>query len=252
MESSPPVTAVIIDDDPFCRTALQDLVAKYAKEVQIKAVCNNAKEGITAIERWDPDIIFLDILMPPGMTGFDMLGQLPSLKSQVIFTTQHEEYAIKALRFAALDYLLKPIEAIALKQALARALNKIKTNNKKAEQKPGPGVNEFVDWERLPIPNGDGYTMMKISDVVYCEADGSITKLFLIDKRMEAASRNLGDFEKLLQLYGFYRIHRSHLINVKHLKKYIRGEGGQVVMSDNTTLDVSKRAKAGLLKLMGL
>jgi two-component system, LytTR family, response regulator len=250
MATTPPVTAIIVDDEPLSRTTLKDLITRYAKEVQVKALCKSAKEGLAAIERWNPDIIFLDIIMP-GMTGFDMLRQMPAVKGQIIFTTSYEKFAIEAIRFAALDYLLKPIEPAMLQDAVNVAIEKIRSKEKKARPMVAEGNTSRV-LESLPIPTMEGCIMLKISDITYCEADGRITKLFMIDKKMEAATRNLGDFEKLLEPYGFYRIHKSHLINIKQLKKYIKGEGGQVVMADNKTLDVSRRAKAGLLELIGL
>jgi two-component system LytT family response regulator len=242
-------TAIIIDDDPLSRESLKDLLAKHAKNVEVKALCKNAEAGLAAIERWDPDIIFLDIVMP-GMTGFEMLRQLPSLKSQVIFTTSYDKFAIQAIRFAALDYLLKPVEPELLIDAVNLALKKIH----KPDQKPLDVLTESditKTLDSLPIPTMDGFTMVKISDIIYCEADARITKLFLVNKKMEAATRNLGDFETMLAPYGFFRIHKSHLINLKHLKKYIKGEGGQVEMSDGTVLDVSRRAKGGLLESIG-
>jgi two-component system LytT family response regulator len=249
LKTRSPITAIIVDDDPLSRATLKDLLAEHAKDVQVKALCKNARAGLEAIERWNPDIIFLDIIMP-GMTGFEMLMQVPALNSQIIFTTSYDKYAIQAIRFAALDYLLKPVQAELLVDAVNRALKKTRASVEKQEDLLAEG-NMARALESLPVPTMDGFTMLKLSDIIYCEADARITKIFLTDKKMEAATRNLGDFEDLLGPYGFFRIHKSHLINLKHLRKYLKGEGGQVEMSDKTTLDVSRRAKGGLLKALG-
>jgi len=246
------ISALIIDDDRLSRELLHDLLARHFAEIEIKELCKDAKAGIKAVTRWKPDIIFLDIEMP-GMNGFEMLRQLPSLQSEVVFITAHDQYAINAIRFSALDYLLKPVKPAQLIESVNRALNKIR-------EKKFPAQYRFLfnnlenqkdnQLHNLAIPTVEGLLFVKLPHVIRCESEDKYTKIFMIGKKMVLASRTLGEFEELLQTSGFIRIHKSHLINSLHLKKYIRGEGGQVVMSDNSMLPVARRKKEELLQVV--
>jgi two-component system LytT family response regulator len=243
------ISAVIIDDDPFSRDLLKDLIDKYLRHIDIKELCNNGAEGLQAIERWHPDIIFLDVEMP-DMTGFDMLKQIQNIKCQVIFTSSFDYYAIRAIRFAAIDYLLKPIQPEVLQEAVSRAMEKIKGKKGTTEYLP-PAESSHMkhpELSNIAIPTVEGLLFVKTEDIIRCEAYDRYTKLFISGKKVAVASRTLGDFEDLLRHSGFIRIHNAHLVNLKHLKKYIKGEGGQVIMSDDTALDVSRRKKDGLLQ----
>jgi len=188
----------------------------------------------------------------PDMTGFEMLRKLPLLQSQVIFTSSHEHYAIRAIRFSALDYLLKPVDAIALQDAVSRAADKI------SEKSPSPQYAHLLEQtgrrvaslDNLAVPTMEGLLFIKTDSIIYCESGDKYTKIFQTDKKMILASRTLGEFEDLLQPEGFARIHHSLLINIKHLKRYVKGEGGQVIMDDGTALNVSRRKKDDLLKIV--
>jgi two-component system LytT family response regulator len=252
MKSEAGVSAVIIDDDLLCRELLNDLLQKHCPAITVKELCKNAEAGLTAVARWQPEIIFLDIEMP-GMNGFDMLRQLPSLQSEVIFITAHDRYAINAIRFSALDYLLKPVKPAMLVEAVKRAQIKI------AEKKFVPQYRFLLNnmdgprdaqLQNLAIPTVEGLLFVKTAHVIRCESDDRYTKIFVVGKKMLLASRTLAEFEDLLQSSGFIRIHKSHLINSSHLKKYIRGEGGQVIMSDNSNLPVARRKKDELLQIV--
>ena len=246
------ISAIIIDDDLLSRELLSDLLKKHFPQVVIRELCDSAPSGIVAVNRWQPNIIFLDIEMP-GMTGFDMLRQLPSLQSEVIFITAHDQYAINAIRFSALDYLLKPVKAAMLIEAVNRAVEKI--GEKKFPAQFRHLLNNVANpnetqVNNLAIPTIEGLLFVKVAHVIRCESDNKYTKIFIAGKKMILASRTLGEFEDLLQSSGFIRIHKSHLINTAHLKKYIRGEGGQVIMSDGSALDVARRKKDELLQIV--
>ena len=246
------ISTLIIDDDALGREYLKDLLGKHCIDVEVKALCKNGKEGIKAIQKWQPDLIFLDIEMP-GMTGFEMLRQLPSLPCEVIFITAHDRYAINAIRFAALDYLLKPVKPAMLIDAVERAVEKVRVKRFPPQYRSllnnldNPREEQLFN---LAIPTIEGLLFVKLAHVIRCESDDKYTKIFMVGKKMVLASRTLADFEDLLQASGFVRIHKSHLINTRHLKKYIRGEGGQVVMSDGSTIVVSRRKKDELLQVV--
>ena len=250
MKNTGSITAIIVDDDEFCCFQLQDLIKKYALGIEVVAVCSSGTEGLVKINELCPDLVFLDVEMP-GMNGFEMIRKLPAVNFEIIFTTSHEQYAIRAIRFSALDYLVKPIDATALQDAISRMRDKMQEKQPN-EQKPLEllGIPAEKKLNNLAVPTMEGLLFIGLQDIIRCESDDKYTKIFLADKKMVLASRTLGDFEDLLSPHGFFRIHKSYLINLKHLKKYLRGEGGQVIMSDGSTLDVSRRKKEELMELV--
>ena len=237
------LTTLLIDDEPAAREKLELLLTKYcAGQVRIAAMCKDAAEGLAAIEKHHPDLVFLDVEMP-SMTGFDMLKRLPKISFHVIFTTAHDHYAIKAIKFSALDYLLKPIDLEQLQEAVNKAV---------AKSLPGasPQYESFVEnirdggkLENLSIPTSNGMVFVKVSDIIRCESSSNYTIFYMAGKEQIVATRTLKEFEELLDESGFIRIHHSHLINKLHLRQYIKGAGGQVVMSDGKTLEVSRRKR---------
>ncbi len=245
MNQSKSIIAIIVDDDPFCCFQLQDIIGKYALGIEVKAVCNSGEEAIAKIHELGPDLVFLDVEMPE-MNGFEMLRKLPAINFEIIFTTAHQQYAIRAIRFAALDYLVKPIDATNLQEAIDR----LKDKKGKQKQLELVGLPTEIKLSNLAVPTMEGLLFVSLQDIIRCESDDKYTKIFLADKKMIMASRTLGDFEAVLHPHGFFRIHKSYLINLKHLKKYLRGEGGQVIMADGSTLDVSRRKKEELLDLV--
>jgi len=244
------ITAIIIDDDEFCSCQLQDLVGKYCRGIAVQAVCSSGAEGLVKIKELQPQLVFLDVEMP-DMNGFEMIRKLPSVNFEIIFTTSFEHYAIRAIRFSALDYLVKPIDPTALQEAISRMKDKL-AKHVPAEQKQLEivGIPSEKKFNNLAVPTMEGLLFIGLQDIIRCESDDKYTKIFLSDKKMIMASRTLGDFEDLLHPHGFFRIHKSFLINLKHLKKYLRGEGGQVIMTDGSTLDVSRRKKEELMELV--
>ncbi|MEO7313243.1 MAG: LytTR family DNA-binding domain-containing protein [Chitinophagaceae bacterium] len=243
--------AIIIDDEPNSSSALKEKLLQHFKQVLVMKICNNGKEGIDAIESLHPDLVFLDIEMPL-MNGFVMLQQLNNKKFELIFTTAYDHYAIKAIRFSALDYLVKPIEIEELRNAIERAEQKLNHAN------PNPQLELLLEnlaekkhLHRIAIPTSGGLQFIKITDIIYLEASVNYTHIFLADKKKYIVSRTLKDFEDMLPGYEFLRIHNSYIINKNCVEKYIRGEGGQVVLSNNAVLEVSKRKKSDFLKAIG-
>lgn len=250
MDKSKSLTAIIIDDDEFCCFHLQDIIRHKTNNVEVLAVCNNAEDALGKIMTLSPDVVFLDIEMPGGMSGFDLLKKLPAINFEIIFTTAHEYYAIRAIRFSAVDYLVKPIDTTALQEAISRVIEK-RTKRSDASMWQMEVVTEGkMKLGNLAIPTMEGLVFIALQDIIYCEGSDKYTKIFLADRKMIMSSRTLGGFEELLETHGFFRIHKSHIINLRHMKKYLRGEGGQVCMADGTTLDVSRRRKDELLKMV--
>ena len=239
---------LIIDDEPAALEKLQMLVEKYCGDkIEIMAICKSPEEGMEATAKFNPDLVFLDVEMP-SMTGFDMLRKLGKINFDVIFTTAHDHYAIKAIKFSALDYLLKPIDLDQLQEAVTRAIEKRGTAS--ADKRYENFIGNLEPKEKLStlsVPTGDGFLMLKVSDIIWCAAANYYTIFHLQNKAEIIATKTLKDFEELLDDSGFIRIHHSHMINIAHMKRYIKGEGGQVEMSNGETLDVSRRKKEELL-----
>lgn len=236
--------AVIIDDEPNAREKMQLLLDRYCRNVQVMALAADATEGLKMIREHRPDLVFLDIEMPV-LTGFDMLKQISQIDFEIIFTTAHDHYAIKAIKFSALDYLLKPIDLDQLQEAVQKAAQR-RTEKSSASQYQALKENlhkQHAAMEQLAIPAQTGMIFINVSDILYCEADSNYTKIFLNNKQKIVSSRTLKEYEELLEDNGFIRIHHSHLVNKRHVLQYIKGEGGQVIMKDGVSLNVSRRKR---------
>ena len=239
--------AIIIDDEINCSKALSILLQKYCPEIAVVSTCKDGLEGLDAINQSSPDIVFLDIQMP-GMNGFEMLEKLPSFDFHLVFTTSHDEYALKAFRFSAIDYLLKPID----KNELMRAMDKLRKVNRTSSRQ----VEAFLqrvhhplqNINKIALPTMEGLQMIAVNSIISCESDDNYTILCLNDRKKMVVSCTLKDIEELLSDYSFIRVHRSHLVNPNEIEKYVKGEGGYLVMSDGNNIDVSRSRKEELLK----
>jgi two-component system LytT family response regulator len=237
--------SIIIDDEKHCIKTLTNLLETNFPEVKILASCFESTKAYDLIVKHKPDFIFLDIEMP-FLNGFDLLSQFEPLNFDVIFTTAYDSYAIKAIKFSALDYLLKPID----KDELAFAIEKIKSKMgfiSKAQIDMARSLHNKQLPDTIALPTMDGLTFTSVNDIVHCTADGSYTRIFMNDKSEILLSKTLGDVDELLSDYNFFRIHHSSLINLKEVKKYIRGEGGEVVMSNGKSLMVARTRKTDFL-----
>lgn len=243
---------VLIDDEVNNLSALKEKLTKHCPEVLIVAECDNAADGIKSIDGLRPDIVFLDIEMPV-MNGFVMLQQLTYKNFELIFTTAYDHYAIKAIRYSALDYLVKPVEIEDLQDAVKRAAEK------RNHSYPNPQIELLVEQlitkknthSRIAIPTIEGLQFIKTDDIIYLEASANYTNIYCTGERKFLVSRTMKDFEDILPPEIFLRIHNSYIINKSFAEKYIRGEGGQVVLSNGVTLDVAKRKKSEFLKAIG-
>jgi len=246
------LNAIIIDDERSSRNALRQKLLNHCMNVMIISECENGEEGIESIEKKKPDIVFLDVEMP-RMNGFTMLQQLKNKNFEVIFVTAYDHYAIKAIRYSALDYLIKPIEVDDLKNAVNRALEKMNVANPNArlELLLENIVSKKSKFTRIAIPTMQGLQFIKVDEIIYLEASTNYTKFYLCNNIKYTVSKTLKEFEDILSADVFIRIHHSNIINKNYVEKYIRGDGGQVVMSNDAILDISKRKKTEFLRAIG-
>jgi two-component system LytT family response regulator len=243
------IRAIVIDDEKHCRETLLIKLATYCPQVQVVAECATAVLGLKAIEELKPDVVFLDVEMP-HMNGFDLLEQLLIISFEIIFTTGYDQYAIQAFRFSALDYLLKPIDKDELIKAVA-----------KVEGKQTHKLTEQVDilltklsgkkggLQKIALPTLEGFELVALEMILHCESDRNYTNILLKGGRKLLVSRTLKEIEELLEGYPFLRVHHSHLVNLNEIVRYIRGEGGYLVMSDETSVPVSKSKRDALMKV---
>lgn len=243
------IKAILIDDEVHCLETLGILLKEYCPQVNILDQCRSGKKGLEAIEKYKPDLVFLDIEMP-SMNGFEMLEQFSDIPFSVIFTTSYDQYAIKAIRFSALDYLLKPIDP----KELILAVQKVQS------QKTLPSAEQFemlwkqvhqkgAGFHKIAIPTSEGFELIPSDQIVHCAADDNYTHLYLKNKSKITACRTLKEMEEQLQDFTFFiRVHHSYLVNLNEVTKYIRGEGGYLIMTDGSSVNVSRSRKETLLK----
>ena len=243
------IKAIVIDDEMHCLETLSLLLNEYCPEVQLLEQCPSAKKGLEAIEKYKPDLVFLDIEMP-SMNGFELLDQLSTISFAIIFTTGYDQYAIKAIRFSALDYLLKPIDP----KELIIAVKKVQ------EQRHLPMAEQFQmllkqvngkgnGFNKIAVPTSEGFELIHADQVIYCDANDNYTHFLLKNKSKIIACRTLREIEEQLTDFPFFvRVHNSYLVNLNEVSKYVRGDGGHLIMSDGTMVNVSRSRKEALLK----
>lgn len=246
------LTAIIIDDETSSRNALRQKLKNHCPGVKIIAECENGEEGIKNIEEKKPDIVFLDVEMP-RMNGFTMLQQLQNKNFELIFITAYDHYAIKAIKFSALDYLVKPVEVDDLKMAVEKAIQKrnLPAVNAQVELLLQNFLNEKKEHQRIAIASMEGLQFIATEEIIYLEANSNYTSFFLTGNRKITATKTLKDFEEILPVSIFIRVHHSYIINKNGVEKYIKGEGGQVVMKNGVMLDVARRKKEEFMRAIG-
>jgi len=242
--------AIIIDDEPDCVKLLALQLKMYCPQVQVVAACTSSTDGLLQIKELQPDIVFLDIEMPV-MNGFQLLEKLEQINFSLVFVTAYDQFAVKAFRFNALDYLLKPIDGKDLTKAVEKALL----------QKPDPQQLRYLKQQlyngekqhpdKIALPYQNGVTFTEIKNVLYCEADNNYTRFFIAGGQQYLVSKTLGDIEEVLAERNFLRVHRQYLVNLDHIKKYVRGEGNYLIMSNDESIPVARNKKEKLIERFG-
>ncbi len=244
------IKALIIDDEPYACQALVALLNRNCPDVEVLATCQDPREAARLIALYQPQILFLDIEMP-HLNGFALLNELRPFSFEVIFTTSYDQYAIQAIRISALDYLLKPIDAEELKMAV-----------KKYSQRSASYLPQQFDIllsmvqqagsiqaisSRIALPTMEGLQIIATDEIIFCSSSSNYTILSLKGKKTLTISRTLKEIEEMLDPVHFLRVHHSHLVNLREIKTYVRGEGGTLLMSNGSSVDVSRSKKETLL-----
>jgi len=242
------ITAIIVDDEPYSCESLVSLLERYCPEVKILDICYSGADALKAIAEQTPTLIFLDIEMP-YMNGFEMLQELSTINFSIIFTTSYDQYAIKAIRFSALDYLLKPVDSDELQTAVQKVLQKShETVPQQIEMLLQKLTHPTIAVNKIAIPTMEGLQMILVEYIISCSSESNYTILHLKNKHTITASRTLKEIEEMLEDYSFLRVHHSFLANLNEIEKYVRGDGGYLIMSDGSNIDVSRSRKDLLLK----
>ncbi len=238
---------LIVDDEEYVRLALKEMLKWNCSDIEQVVLAESIAEGINAIEKDMPDLVFLDICLSDGK-GFDLLKQLKEIPFKVIFITAYEEYAVSAFKFSAIDYLLKPIDVDELSLAVNRAKQTIEKENTKVLTDAFL-KNQESSQKKIALKTAEAIYLIDVKDIIRCNSDGNYTTFFIKDDKNVVVSRTLKEFAELLEPYGFIRTHQSHLINVDFIEKYDKRSGGFVVLKDSAVIPVSTRKKDELLKV---
>lgn len=241
--------AILVDDEPDGIKTLQKMLARYCPSVNVLATCGSAAAAKEQIELLNPDLLFLDIQMP-GKSGIDLIRELADRKFEIIFVTAHNEYLLQALQYSAADYLLKPVDEDRLVEAVQRAEKRMQEGKREEITETllyNIGKAGQPSEMRLCLPTLKGFMILKLDDIVYCEAERSYTVFHLEDKKTVTVSKPLLEYENILDDTHFFRVHKSFLINLRHVREYQRGEGGLVIMSNGAEIEVSRRKKEQFL-----
>jgi len=245
------IKAIIIDDEKRARETIRSLVELYCKNIIIVAEAENIVQAETEITKNNPDLIFLDISMPGG-NGFDLLKKYRTLPFKVIFITAHNEHAIKAFKFSALDYILKPINPDELIAAVDKAESLIEKENvnQRLDIFMSNMESKTMDAKKIVLKTSDNIHIINVNDIVRCEADRNYSSFFLTNGKTILVSNTLKDYDELLSSFRFFRAHQSHLVNLNHIERYEKKDGGCLIMKDGSTVPVSVRKKEELLGLL--
>ena len=242
--------ALIIEDEQKSREMLSEILKKYYPQIAILGLAKNVAEAVELIEKTKPNLLFLDISMPDG-TGFDVLEKTLGHKFDIIFTTATDKHALKAIKYSACDYLLKPIDLDELDLAIKRL------EQKRSLSIPSMDNLQFLiqnlkraddNYNKITLPTGNAFEIVPVKDIIRCEADGSYTNFFLVGGKKLMVSASLKHYEDLLPENDFIRIHHHHLVNMNHVIRFLKEDGGYAIMSDNSKLEISRRKKDAFLE----
>lgn len=244
------IKAVLIDDEKNALEVMEWLLKEYCPQVEILAMCSSAEAGIKAINELKPQVVFLDIEMPK-MNGFDLLEQFDKLFFDVVFCTAYDQFAIKAFRYSALNYLLKPVDPADLKKTVQRIEERTSTPTREQfdlllQQMQQPSK---ATPQRIALTTGDGLIFVPTADIIYCEADSNYTNVVLTGGKKILVSKILKDIDEALSGDDFFRVHSSFLININHIKKYVRSDGGYVFMDNDASISISRSRRQEFMEM---
>lgn len=244
----PVLKTIIIDDEPKARKAIANIIEKYFPDIIIAETADNVKSGIAALKSHKPEIVFLDIQLG-NSTGFDLLKEFGAINFKVIFITAYEKYAIKAFRFSAIDYILKPINPDDLIEAIKKTEAILNTENMNIKLNILL-ANREKETKKIVLRTSDSLKVANIQDIVRCEADGNYTRIYFNHGNKILVSRSLREFDEMLTEYGFFRVHNAHLINMAYLERCEKTKGGNVYMKDRAEIPVAFARKQSLIKAL--
>lgn len=251
------VKAAIIDDEKNGRDIVRQYLSLYCEDIDVIGEADSVESGFALLTSQSPDIVFLDIQMQDG-TGFNLLEKLPQRNFKVIFVTAYDQFALKAIKFSASDYILKPVEPDEFVDAVERVKSEVEKQSQSQVQVQDDRIDTLLtiskknDFTKVGLPTSEGIRFVKVDDIVRCEADGPYTQVFLSTGERIVVSKNLKIYEDLFVGNGFLRVHKSHLINISYIDKYLNGggDGGSVAMADGSIVEVSRRKKDELLSML--
>ena len=244
------VRCVLIDDESNSLEMMEWLLKTYCPQVKIEAMCNAAAEGIAAIHKFRPDMVFLDIEMP-HMNGFDMLEQFDKLFFDVVFCTAYDQFAIRAFKYSALNYLLKPVDPADLVETIRRIEEKRSAPSKEQIDLLFQNIKQTAKptAQRIALTTGDGMIFVPTQTILYCEAESNYTNVVLAGGKKIMVSKVLKDIDEALSGPDFFRVHNSFLINLNHISKFVRGDGGYVVMEDGASISISRSRRQAFMEM---
>ncbi|MBN1767413.1 MAG: response regulator transcription factor [Prolixibacteraceae bacterium] len=244
------IKCIIVDDEPKSRRNLRDLLNEYCTQVEIVGEAASAAETLKLLKKVQPDLLFLDIEMPGG-SGFDLLKSINEQQFEVVFVTAFDKYGIQAIKFCAIDYLLKPIDIFELSKAVDKATDQInrKIENRRLAELVA-NIDRPDDEKRLALPLADKVEFVMINRIVRMEADGNYTHIYMDDKKAYMVCKTLKEYQEILVSYDFLRTHQSHLINCRKIAAYVKIDGGYILMDDGGNVPISRQRREEVLKLL--
>ena len=245
------IRTIIIDDEPNAVGLLALRLSQHCPVVEVVASCTSSIKGVQAILEHKPDLVFLDIEMPQ-MNGFEVLEAVGELSFSLVFVTAYDRFALKAFRYSAVDYLLKPIDS----QELIQAVNRIEKQQKTAPEQIDHLQQQLSNPARplpdkIALPYQNGVTFVALADVLYCESDDSYTKFFLADGQHYLVTKSMREIQELLEERHFLRVHRQYIVNLDQIRKFVKGEGNYLIMSDQKSIPVSRNHRDRLMERFG-
>ncbi len=244
------INTIVIDDEVKARETILNMLGTYCPELEVIGTAGSVKEGAKVLEELKPELVLLDIKMADG-TGFDLLRKLEKVDFLVIFITAFEEFAIRAIKFSAIDYILKPLDPDELMNAVQKALTVISKENmsEKLDALYENLDNINTNAKKIVLKTTESVHIVNLKDIVRCESEKNYTHFYTVEDEKITVSKTLKEFNELLIDYKFFRVHQSHLINLAHVKRYEKQNGGFLIMDDNSNVPVSFRKKEDLMKL---